>query len=525
MKTLWEQETTLNRDNIVLCLEKVDEIVHKETSQDKKGITRFKLAFEELLLNSMEVYGEDKNCVVECTKRFRTLHFNILVKGEENNPIGKSKSEKFNSEILEILGIGPSYRYTKGVNELSISLASKKKMNGLIQIAIAISLAIITSLILNALPSDISSTIDDAFINPLFNKTTSLLQESATPLVFFSVITGIVGIGDISSFGKIGKNFMSHMALVYGFVSVCIIGMGAIAFGINSSAADGGDPRIIAQITELVLDIIPNNLFTPFTTDNDLQVVAIAVFVGIVMLIMSNQLKRLIEIVIELSELINKMMLMICKCIPAVVYLGILSTIRGGRIGEAMQSYKVLILFVISAFLTVSFVILRAKRATKRPMKEIFKGQVPALLINLATSSQIAALPASNKCCRETFNLQDKLVDFALPLGIVTYMPNGAAAFAFVTWSMSVIEMGGLDIVSVIELAFFSCVIAIAAPPIPGSALVVIPILYSCMGLSNTTLPLALVILTLVGYFLPALNGFCLQLEVLITGEQLDLKK
>lgn len=522
---IWEEEIILNRNSIVGCLDKMEEVCKNNTNQTSKNILKFKLAFEELLLNCLSVYGEDKTCIVQCIKKFKTLHFNIYIPGEEINPIGKTTVEAFNNEILEILGIGPSYRYEKGNNKLTISITTKKKMNGLLVIGISILLSILTALLLQVLPTDISSTIDNAFIIPFFNKLTNILQEFATPLVFFSVIVGIVGIGDISSFGKIGKNFLSHMFLTYGFVCLCIFSLGTIAFGIQNTAAQTGDSGIIVQITELILDIIPSNLVSPFETDNDLQVVVLAVFVGIVMLMMSDQLKKLIDIIKEISELINRLMLILCKGIPAIVYLGILSMIRGGNISTALQCYKVFIIFIISATLTVSFVILRVKRATKMPFKQIFQAQLPALLINLATSSQIAALPESNKCCKQAFNLQDKLVDFALPLGIVTYMPNGAAAFAFVTWSMSVIESGGLNLFSVVQLAIFSCLVAIAAPPIPGSALVVIPILYSCMGLSNTTLPLALVILTVLGYFLPALNGYCLQLEVLITGEQLNLKK
>ena len=65
--------------------------------------------------------------------------------------------------------------------------------------------------------------------------------------------------------------------------------------------------------------------------------------------------------------------------------------------------------------------------------------------------------------------------------------------------------------------------IRFAAPPIPGSAFAVMPILFSACGTDLSMMPLAVIVASTVGYFLPAMNGYCLQLELLMTAWKSDM--
>ena len=66
-------------------------------------------------------------------------------------------------------------------------------------------------------------------------------------------------------------------------------------------------------------------------------------------------------------------------------------------------------------------------------------------------------------------------------------------------------------------------IVAIAAPPIPGSALTVFPIMLSVAGIPLDYYPVAIILGTVLGYFLPVLNGFCLQLEMVLIADKLDM--
>jgi len=92
-----------------------------------------------------------------------------------------------------------------------------------------------------------------------------------------------------------------------------------------------------------------------------------------------------------------------------------------------------------------------------------------------------------------------------------------------IVWVLTDISLGAVDILVLFKLVLVSVIIAIAAPPIPGSAFAVLPILFSACGTDLSMMPLAVIIGSTVGYLLPAMNGFCLQLELLTTAQKANL--
>lgn len=66
-------------------------------------------------------------------------------------------------------------------------------------------------------------------------------------------------------------------------------------------------------------------------------------------------------------------------------------------------------------------------------------------------------------------------------------------------------------------------IVIIAAPPIPGSALVILPIFVTTLGVSTDLMPLAILFVSILGYILPFLNGICLHFEILSAANKLDM--
>ena len=109
-----------------------------------------------------------------------------------------------------------------------------------------------------------------------------------------------------------------------------------------------------------------------------------------------------------------------------------------------------------------------------------------------------------------------------LPLGIVVYMPCGAAFLVLMGVSLLDLNHIPITIAILIKLLIVSAILAIAAPPIPGSAFVVMPILFKACSIPDSGYALAIIMGSTIGYLLPAFNGFLLQLEVLMTSLALD---
>lgn len=129
-----------------------------------------------------------------------------------------------------------------------------------------------------------SKPVIDAFIH--------VIKILVGPIVFFTVVSGVIGMGSLKQLGTIGaKSFLyfeiiSSLALIIGLSFGHFFHPGT---GLNLSVASI-DPSLIAKYTQneadatsftkIMLSAIPKNLWEPFLTGNTLQILFIAVCLG-----------------------------------------------------------------------------------------------------------------------------------------------------------------------------------------------------------------------------------------------------
>ncbi|MBQ0026475.1 MAG: cation:dicarboxylase symporter family transporter, partial [Lachnospiraceae bacterium] len=514
------KEIKLSDNEIKTSVDEVTELYIAHVKRPAYTETAFRIAFEELLLKFRDFYGADSQCQVLFFSRLGKPIIELSQLGDKRTWVPCDEEMQISYDILARLGVKPRYTYSFMHHRNCILWESLKKVEKggtMRSIVISIVLAVICGLILNRLTPDTSAMIIDDVVSPLFEKLTLIFSAVATPLVFFAVISGINGIGDVNSFGKIGSRLIRRMGLSY-LIAMLFMGIGfVLSYGVSLTASTAGGSGI-GEVIRLVLDIVPDNLLAPFTIDNDLQVIVIAIFIGVIILGLGNKLPKLNEIIKELSELSNKMMMACCKLLPGIVFFGVVKLIGGSNAEQLMSIGKILIVYVIVTAVFMISMAVRACIVTKVPFTKIFPSQLPTIFINVTTQSQVAALPENMKCCKEKFGIDEKLVDFSLPLGIVVYMPSGAICIGITAFALSWIMGVPVTIAMLIRILLLATVLAISAPPIPGSALIVIPIMLTACAIPAEALPLAIIFGSIVGYFLPTFNGFNIQLELLMTA-------
>lgn len=521
---LIKEEDFLTNDRIEYFTETITEKYVAAAGKRVGNKTRFSLMVQEILLRFRDLYGTETPCRIVGQKSFGRIIFTVRQKGPQLDPTKGEEDISYSYDLLARIGIIPKYSYDSrngGVNVVTIVGELKPKKNAMLKnILAAIIAAVLLSAGLRNLPADISSIVMSGFISPFFTKMITILTELATPLVFFAVVTGIIGMGSQAAVGRIGKSLLSGMLGTYLFAGIVFSGLAVAVYPLSNKGGAGGS--FIAQIVQLVLDIIPNNMLYAFTIDNDLQVITIAIFVGVVMLALGERVKTVNTFCMECTEIVTRMMKIVCRFLPVVVFLGVVNLLLSD-LSAMINIYKMILIFIVSAIVLITFMLIRTKLCTKVPLKVIIKKQIPTLTINLTTSSQVSALPENMKCCKEKFGINEKMVDFGIPLGIVVYMPCGAIFLGLATWSLANLSGTPIAIAEVIKICLIAIIVAIAAPPIPGSACAVMPILFSSCGIPNEVFSLAIIMATFIGYLLPAINGFCLQLELLIAAKKLGL--
>lgn len=485
-----------------------------------ENTVRLRLSIEELLLRFRDLYGTEEPCSIKGIRRLGGISFELSQRGTPQNPLEIDPETSLTYNLLAKLNLNPHYAYrqNRSLNVVTIPAPLKKRKNAmLIGILAAAVLSVATWLVSGLLPKAVLDDYMIPLVSGLFTKLSAVFSALATPLVFCAVITGISGIGDVSSFGKLGGRLLKRMMASYGISMLAMLAIG-LPMGLVSPTSSASGGNVFSDLLELILDIIPGNLVEPFRIDNALQVIVIAVFVGVIMLGLGDKVNRLRTFIDEAGTLVNRLMMAVCKLLPLFVYLGFTNLLLSGKLSELGGVSKIVIICLGASAITVAATIVRTLIVTKRSFKELFSAQLPALIINLTTSSQVSALPESMKCCKQKWGIDEKFVNFGIPLGIVIYMPCGAIMLGAIVWVLTYMSAGSVDPITLFKLVFVSVIVAIAAPPIPGSAFAVLPIMFSACGTDLSMMPLAVIIGSTVGYLMPALNGYCMQLELLMSA-------
>lgn len=526
-KMIFFQDTKILANEVIdEWSSRAEEAYKKAAGKRAESTVKFRITLEEILLRFRECFGEEQPCRIKGIKSSGGIRFELSMQGQQQNPLDIESELDMAYNMLARLNLRPQYVYreNRSLNIVTIPAPLKPKKNMLLLgVLVGVLLAVATWGVSGVLPGKVVDGYLFPFISELFSKMSAVFSALATPLVFCAVISGISGLGDVSSFGKLGVRLVKRMMISYVIAMVVMVAVGLCFEPVVSGSSHG--ENVFSDLLKLVLDIIPGNLVEPFSADNDLQVIVLAIFVGIVMLTLGDKVQRVRSLLDEAGTLFNNMMLAVCKLLPLFVYLGIANQLLGGKIGELGKVTRIIVIIVIAQAINIGITVIRAMVITKKPFSWMFKAQLPALLINITTSSQVSALPESMKCCKDRWKIDKKFTDFGLPFGIVVYMPNGAILLGTSVWVLSSVAMGGVDAFTLFKLVVVAVIVAIAAPPIPGSAVAVLPILFSASGTDLSLMPLAVIVASTLGYFLPAINGYCLQLELLMSAWKSDCIK
>ena len=297
-------------DNYIFSNEQIDQACQQVEKAlvvygvERREALRIKLTFEEVLLEYQEHLGKEASFWVRCSSRFSAIRVEVTVPGNSFDPMDKAEEDAaVMRELLAGLGLAPVWNYKNGKNHI-VLLSKKKPLSGTVKTVGAIVLAVIAGFILNLLPDGIRVGANDYFLTPVTNAFIGLLSAISGPLVFLSVLGSICSMGNIDTFGKIGtktiKVILSYMVVI----GILITALGSLCYPVQWGAMGATG---FSQVLDLVYDIIPVNLFEPFITGNTLQLIFIAIMVGLAMLVLSARVRRVFELVEQLSSLVQTM--------------------------------------------------------------------------------------------------------------------------------------------------------------------------------------------------------------------------
>ena len=487
---------------------------------ERREALRIKLTFEEVLLEYQEKLGAEALFRVRFSNRCSTIRVEIIVEGDAFDPMNKSEQEAdVLRGLLAGLGLAPAWTYKNGKNHI-VFLSKKKPLSGTVKMVGAIVLAIATGFLLNLLPADVSEKVNSYLLSPITNAFMGLISAVSGPLIFFSVLGSICAMGNMETMGKIGSKTIKIILLYMLIIGICITVLGSLFYRVewgNTGAAD------FLQIMELIYDIIPSNLFEPFVTGNTLQLIFIAIMAGLVMLALSSRVSGVFSLVEQLSSIAQTAMAGLATMLPVLIFFIFTGMISNGKLNTVLQSWKMILVILLLMIVYYVVNLLRIAITKKISPLLLFKKACPTFLIALTTASSAASFSRNIKDSVAKLGIDKKLVEFAIPLGQVLFMPG--VVTMFFGMEIGFAESCGIAItIPWLAIALITNILlAFAVPPVSGGMVMGFTIAFTQLGIPMEVLGVALAVDAILDFPCTACDISSWQLTMIDVADSLNM--
>lgn len=482
---------------------------------DRKDMIRYRLSAEDYLLNWINKGCEGRKVRLIAGKRFFAPYIMIEMDGSPVNPETEDSKDygEYCDLILLNLNLKPVYSYTDNRNCLYYRM--KKRSVGQFQILIGVViLSILVGFLgLTFIPDDIRKGILDVLIEPIYNTFFNILGCIAGPMIFLSVAWGIYGIGDVETLGRIGRSMMlSFLKYVTLAAASCVIFFPVLGNRFTGSSSQGSQ---IKAILEMILSIFPSNIVDPFQTGNTLQIIFLAVVIGIALLFMQRQTRAVAIAIGQVNALVNFLMGLIGRLVPFVVFMVVVNLIWAGNLSVVTSVWKFTAVYLLALLMIASAYLFFTSRKQKVKPTLLINKSLPTFLVALTSASSAAAFGNNVATCEKEYGIDPSLVSFGIPLGIVMHKPMTAAYNLVLVMYFAGVYHVKCTPAWLILAVFICVVVAVAASPIPGGGSVVYTILFLQLGIPTEALAVALTLDIIADFLLTAFDMFALQMALI----------
>jgi Na+/H+-dicarboxylate symporter len=355
--------------------------------------------------------------------------------------------------------------------------------------------AILGALVHNAYGAEIvpSTALYQAFdgISVIFLR---LLKLIVIPLVFFSLLSGMLGLGDLAQLGRMGlKTFAlyiltSLIAILTGLTLVNLIRPGeGLRIPIPTEPVDKEIPQ---TFWDVIAGMVPDNVFRSAADFDLLGVIVFALLFGAFLLPLRGPRKEtLVHFVEGVSEVMMKMTGFVISLAPVGIAALIARMVSSTGLGVfvEMRWYVLTVLAALLFHATVSLPLLLFLVRRRNPYP-FLRAMSPAMLTGFSTASSSGTLSITMERAEHGAGISNRVASFVLPIGATVNM-DGTALYEIVTVLFIAQVHAGVDptfsltIGQQILIAFLGLAVSIGAAGIPHAGLVMMVIILQAVGL------------------------------------------
>lgn len=316
-----------------------------------------------------------------------------------------------------------------------------------------------------------------------------LIKMVIVPLLFFSLVSGITGMRDPNSIGRVARKSVLAYFGTTCFAVIFGLGVAHILKPGRGVVLDFGQDSVknltnnSFNLVDYLIEIVPNNIFTAFAESNVLQVVFFSIFTGMVINSLGSVVDPVRNFVHSAAKLVLKMISVIVQLSPYAAFAltaWVIGTQGIDIIFTLGKLFGALIVAFSLQYIIFGLIIIIFCRMSPMPF---YKKSIEYQMIALSTGSSKASLATTMQVCREKLGVSESSTSFVLPLGASINM-NGLS----IKLGMSALffaQVLGIDLAlgDYVVIILTGTLGSIGGAGIPGAFIIMLPIMLTSVGL------------------------------------------
>ncbi len=357
----------------------------------------------------------------------------------------------------------------------------KKGMPLATQIFIALFLGIIAGIAMTGQVQFVNG-----YITPFGTIFLNLVKWIVTPLVFFSIMSGVISIKDIRKIGSVGVKTLAYYLVTTAIaITIGLILANSLKylFPVLQTTDLAYEASKSSNFMDALVNIFPSNFITPFANANMLQIIVASLLIGFALLMVSSHDNSSFKAVEKLNAVCMKVMEMIIKLSPIAVFCLICPVVAENGSAVLGSLAKVLLIAYIAYILhSVLIYSLSVKIFAGLSPFKFFQGMLPAIAFAFSSASSVGTLPINMECAGKLGADKD-IISFVLPLGATINM-DGTAIYQGVC-AIFIASCFGIDLTfsQILTLVLTATLASIGTAGVPGASMVMLAMVLQSVNL------------------------------------------
>ncbi|MCQ2059417.1 MAG: dicarboxylate/amino acid:cation symporter [Bacteroidaceae bacterium] len=380
---------------------------------------------------------------------------------------------------------------TQETNTISTNIRNnshkKDKNRNLFLLISVMILGILFGFALNLLPDNVVTFINDNIlyvVRGIFYNTLKLLLA---PIVFVSITSSLANMTNLSSLGRITTKMIVIMCITTAVAVLMGIGIGCLFNNtiIHHMDISFANVDVVEQekmtLQSFLMDFFPTNIVTPISSSNMIQILVISIFFGITLGQIRDKAPKIISLLNELNELINRMLSILMKMLPLVIFCSMAWIVCSYGGGIVTIIAKILLLSPIMMVLMLCvYTIMLSCVAHVSPLP-FLRRFFELSIVPFSLCSSAASLPNTINVCNK-LGVSKRVSSLTLPLGCTMNMDG--SAFSLAAISLCMLNVYGIEMTTsqVITVGLLAFIFSIATPSIPNAEIAIMSSLLATIG-------------------------------------------